>query len=37
MRDRSIILKIDLKPALSIEQLDTRILRDFEEVKNKTI
>lgn len=35
MRDRSIILKIDLKPALSIEQLDTRILRDFEEVKNK--
>ncbi len=35
VRDRSIILKIDLKPALSIEQLDTRILRDFEEVKNK--
>ena len=35
MRDRSIILKIDLKHALSIEQLDTRILRDFEEVKNK--
>lgn len=35
MRDRSIILKIDLKPALSIEQLDARILRDFEEVKNK--
>lgn len=26
---------IDLKPALSIEQLDTRILRDFDEAKNK--
>lgn len=32
---RKIILKIDLKPALSFEQLDARILRDFEEVKNK--
>ena len=31
----SIILSIDLKPALSPEQLDARILRDFEEVKNK--
>ena len=30
-----IILKIDLKPALSFEQLDARILRDFTEVKNK--
>lgn len=28
-------LFIDLKPALSIEQLDARILRDFEEEKNK--
>lgn len=28
-------LSIDLKPALSEEQLDTRILRDFEEMKNK--
>ncbi len=28
---------IDLKPALSIEQLDKRILRDFEEFKNKDI
>ncbi len=27
-------LKIDLKPALSKEQLDSRILRDFEEHKN---
>ncbi len=28
-------LSIDLKPALSIQQLDARILRDFEEFKNK--
>ncbi len=28
-------LSIDLKPALSVEQLDARILRDFEEFKNK--
>ena len=28
---------IDLKPALSIEKLDARILRDFEEFKNKEI
>jgi predicted Rossmann fold flavoprotein len=33
--DRPVILSIDLKPALSREQLDTRILRDFEEAKNK--
>lgn len=26
---------LDLKPALSKEELDTRILRDFEEAKNK--
>ena len=26
---------IDLKPALSLEQLDSRILRDFEDEKNK--
>lgn len=26
---------IDLKPALSFEQLDARVLRDFEEAKNK--
>ena len=30
-----IVLKIDLKPALSFEQLDARIFRDFTEVKNK--
>lgn len=28
-------LEIDLKPALSEEKLDLRILRDFEEIKNK--
>lgn len=30
------ILKIDLKPALTEEQLDARILKDFEENKNKS-
>lgn len=30
-----LILSIDLKPALTQEQLDARILRDFEEFKNK--
>lgn len=29
------LLKLDLKPALSAEQLDKRILRDFEDNKNK--
>lgn len=28
-------LNIDLKPALTMQQLDLRILRDFEEFKNK--
>ncbi|MBR1702003.1 MAG: NAD(P)/FAD-dependent oxidoreductase [Lachnospiraceae bacterium] len=31
----SVYLYIDLKPALSEEQLDKRILRDFDEQKNK--
>lgn len=35
IKDGKIKLKIDLKPALSIEQLDARVLRDFEEIKNK--
>ena len=35
MRNGNIILKIDLKPALTLEQLDARVLRDFEEFKNK--
>lgn len=35
MKDKKIKLIIDLKPALSIEKLDDRILRDFVEFKNK--
>ena len=35
MKSKSIKMVIDLKPALSFEQLDDRILRDFEEEKNK--
>ena len=34
-QDQQVTMKIDLKPALSMEQLDKRILRDFEEAKNK--
>lgn len=30
-----VVLHIDLKPALSMEQLDARILRDFSEIPNK--
>lgn len=30
-----ITLSIDLKPALTIEQLDARVLRDFDKFKNK--
>ena len=33
--ERKIKLYIDLKPALTEEQLDNRILRDFKKVKNK--
>ena len=35
LQDKELILQIDLKPALSREQLDQRVLRDFEENKNK--
>ena len=35
MKNNKIILKIDLKPALSEEKLEERILRDFNELKNK--
>lgn len=35
LQEKKIILKIDLKPALSEEKLEQRILRDFEESKNK--
>lgn len=34
-KQESLQLSIDLKPALTEEQLDIRILRDFEEFKNK--
>lgn len=35
LKKENLTLKIDLKPALSPEQLDDRILRDFEQDKNK--
>ncbi len=35
LKNKKIILKIDLKPALSEEKLNERILRDFSELKNK--
>ena len=35
LQDKELTLQIDLKPALSREQLDQRALRDFEENKNK--
>ena len=35
LRNKYITVSIDLKPALSEDQLDDRILRDFKEFKNK--
>lgn len=35
MENKDLQLFIDLKPALTKEQLDSRILRDFDECKNK--
>ncbi len=35
LKQDKIILSIDLKPALSEEKLDLRILKDFEKYKNK--
>ncbi len=35
LKNGNIKLEIDLKPALTEEKLDAKILRDFEEVKNK--
>lgn len=32
---KNLSMEIDLKPALSMEQLDHRLLREFEEAKNK--
>lgn len=35
LKNKKIVLNIDFKPALSEEKLDQRILRDFDEFKNK--
>lgn len=35
LKEDKIILSIDLKPALSEEKLNARVLKDFEEFKNK--
>ena len=35
LKDNKILLSIDLKPALTEQKLDERILRDFNEEKNK--
>lgn len=35
LQKKELRLEIDLKPALNMEQLDQRVLRDFEENKNK--
>ena len=35
LKEKDLTLMIDLKPALSYEQLDQRVLRDFEENMNK--
>jgi len=35
LQENKIILSIDLKPALSEDKLDIRVLKDFEELKNK--
>ncbi len=37
LKKGKIVLSIDLKPALSQEKLENRILRDFEKYKNKEI
>lgn len=35
LKNKKVKMYIDFKPALTIEQLDKRILRDFEEKRNK--
>ena len=35
LKNKKIVLSIDCKPALSEEKLDERLLRDFDEFKNK--
>ncbi len=37
IKNRKILLSIDLKPALTEEKLNDRILRDFKEIKNKQV
>ncbi len=37
LKNKRIILSIDLKPALTKEKLDDRILRDFNDLKNKQV
>ncbi len=37
MKNKQIRIDIDLKPALTVEKLDQRILRDFELFKNKEL
>ena len=37
LKENKIKLTIDLKPALDEEKLDNRILRDFDELKNKQL
>ncbi len=37
LKNRKINLSIDLKPALTKEKLDDRILRDFNDLKNKQV
>ena len=36
-KGNELLAYIDLKPALSVEKLDARILREFEEAKNKNV
>ena len=36
LKNGNIVLRIDLKPALNMEKLDSRILRDFDQEKNKS-
>jgi predicted Rossmann fold flavoprotein len=35
LREKALTLSIDLKPALTFEQLDQRVLRDFDENLNR--
>lgn len=37
LKKETLMLSVDLKPALTTEQLDARIRRDFEERKNKQL